>query len=160
MRRHALLTNVTKITISKIGCGLDELQWINVFNLIQDNFTYSGIQIQIITKRETDSIRGNPSSNNEHYVENEVEKYTNEWTKERDELETDFTRFKILSTTLHPTISHLETKQLNDDLIDYYLQYQSQDIKILMKQFGFRYIDLEDEELVTLIDMIIDCRDV
>ena len=76
----------------KIGCGLDKLQWTNVFKLIQDTFTYSEIQIQIITIRETDSIRRNPSPSNEHYVENEVENYTNEWTKERDELESDFTR--------------------------------------------------------------------
>ena len=54
----------------------------------------------------------------------------------------------------------MRPKQLNDDLIDYYLQYQSQDIKNLIKQFDFRYTDLEDEGLVTLIDMIIDSRDV
>ena len=92
MRGHALLNNVTKFSMPKIGCGLDKLQWIDVFILIQDTFTYSGIQIQIITKRETDSIRGNRSFNNEHYVENEVEYYTNEWNKERDELKTDSTR--------------------------------------------------------------------
>ena len=78
MRGHALLNIVTKISMPKIGCGLDKLQWTDVFKLIQDTFTYSGIQIQIITKRETDSIRRNPSPNNEHYVEIEVENYTNE----------------------------------------------------------------------------------
>ena len=45
-------------------------------------------------------------------------------------------------------------------MIDYYLQYQSEDIKDLIKQIDFRYSDLEDEELVTHIDMIIDSRDV
>ena len=54
----------------------------------------------------------------------------------------------------------MRSKQLNDDLIDYYLQYQSEDIKNLIKQFDLRYTDLEDEELVTLKDMIIDSRDV
>ena len=92
MRGHALLNNITKISNPKIACGLDKLQWTDVFKLLQDTFTYSGIQVQIITKRETDSIRRNPSPNNQHYVENEVENYTNEWTKERDELETGFTR--------------------------------------------------------------------
>ena len=70
----------------KIGCGLDSLQWNDVFKLIQDTFNYSGIHIQIIIKRETDSIRWNASTNNEHYVENGVENYTNEWTEERNEL--------------------------------------------------------------------------
>ena len=54
----------------------------------------------------------------------------------------------------------MRSKQLNDDLIDYYLQSQSEDIKNLIKHFDFRYTDLEDEEIVTLIDMIKDSRDV
>ena len=87
--------------------------------------------------------------------------YTNEWTKERDELETDFTRG---SESCQPPCTEkfpiLSPKQLNDDLTEYYLQYQSEDIKNLIKQFDFRYTDLEDEKLVTLIDMIIDSREV
>ena len=161
MRGHALLKNITKISMPKIGCGLDKLQWTDVFKLIQDTFTYSGIQIQIITKRKTDSLRRNPSSNNERYVEDEVENYTNEWTKERDELETDFTKdSKSCQPPCTEQFPILRSKQLSDDLIDYYLQYQSEDIKNLNKQFDFRYTDLKDEELVTLIDMIIDSRDV
>ena len=70
-RVHALLENIIKILKPKIGCGLDKLQWTDVSKLLQDTFTYSGIQIQIITKRETHSMRRNSSSNNEHYVENE-----------------------------------------------------------------------------------------
>ena len=161
MRGHASLNNITKISKPKIGCGLDKLQWIDVFKLIQDTFTYSGIQIQITTKRETDSLRRHPSSNNERYVEDEVESYTNEWTKERDELETDFTKdSKSCQPPSTEQFPILRSKQLNDDLIDYYLQYQSEEIKNHIKQFDFRYTDLEDEELVTLIDMIIDSRDV
>ena len=161
MRGHALLNNITKTSMPKIGCGLDKLQWTDVFKLIQDTFIYSGIQIQIISKRETDSIRRNPSPNNEHYVENEVENYTNEWTEERDELETDCTRdSKSCQPPCAEQFPILRSKQLNDDLIDYYLQNQSEDIKNFIKQFDFRYTDLEDEELVTLIDMIIDSRDV
>ena len=147
--------------MQKIGCGLDKLHWTDVFKLIQDTFTYSGIQIQIITKRDTDSIRRHPSSNNKHYIENELEKYTNEWTEEQDELETDFTR-DSRSCQPHCTEQFpiLRPKQLNDDLIDYYLQYQSEDIKNLIEQFDFSYTDLEDEELVSLIDMIIDSENV
>ena len=77
MRGHALLNNVTKTTMPKVGRGFYKLQWTNVFKLIQNTFTYSGVQIHIITKREADSIRRNPSSNNEQYVENELENYTN-----------------------------------------------------------------------------------
>ena len=161
MRRHALLNNITKFSMPKIGCGLDKLQWTDVSKLIQDTFTYSGILIQIITKRGTDSIRRNASPNNEHYIKDEVENYTNEGTNERDGVETDFTGD---SKSCRPPCTEqfpiLRPKQLNDDLIDYYPQYQSEDIKHLVKQFDFGHTDLEDEELVTLIDMIIDSRDV
>ena len=160
MRGHALLNNIAKISKPKIGCGLDKLKWTDVFKLIQDTFTYPGNQIQIITKRETDFIRRDPSSNNEHYVEDELGNYTNEWTKERDELETDFTKdSKSCQPPCTEQFPILRSKNLNDDLIDYYLQYQSEEIKNLINQFDFRYTDLEDEELVTLIDMIIDSRD-
>ena len=145
----------------KIGCGLDELQWTDIFELMQVTFMYSGIQIQIIPRRETDSIKLKPSSNKEHYVQNEIENYTNEWTKEGDELETDFTKdsksFQPPCTEQFPI---LRPTQLNYNQIDYYLYYQSQDIKNLKKQFAFGYPDLEVEKLVTIIDMIIDSRDV
>ena len=125
----------------KIRCGLDKFQSSSVFKLIQDTFTYPshGIQIQIIIRRETDSIRRNPSSNNENYVEIQLENYTNEWTKERDEVETGFNRDSKscqLFCTEHFPI--LKPKHLNDDLIDYYLQYQTQDIKKLINQFDFQ----------------------
>ena len=146
----------------KIGCGLDKLQWTDVFKLLQDTFRYSGIQIQIITKKGTDSIRSNLPPNNERYVENEVVNYTNEWTKKRDELETDFTRnSKSCQPPCTEQFPILRLKQLIDDLIDSYLQYQSEDIKNLIKQFDFRYYtDLKDEEQATLIDMIMKSRDV
>ena len=132
MRGHVLLNNITKISMPKIGCGLDKLQWTDVFKLLQDTFTYSGIQIQIITKQETDSIRRNPSPNNKHYGENEVENYTSEWTKEQDELETDFTRdSKFCQPPCTEQFPILRPKQLNDDQFDYCLQYQSEDIKNL-----------------------------
>ena len=161
MRRHALLNNISKISLPKKGCGLDKLQWTDVLKLRKNTFTYSGFQIQRVTKRERDSIRINFSSNNEHYVENEIENYTNEWTKEQDELKTEFTKVaKSCQPLCTEDILILRRKQINDNLIDYYLQYQPEYIKSLIKQFGFRYTDLEDEELVTLIDKIKDFRDV
>ena len=113
-----------------------KIQWTDVFKPLQDTFTYSGMQIQIITKKETDSIRRNPPSNNEHYVENQVENYTNEWTKERDELETDFTRGSCQPprTEKFPI---LRRKKLNDDLVNFYLQNQSEEIKNFIKQLDF-----------------------
>ena len=82
-------------------------------------------------------------------------------TKERDELETEFTRdTKSCQPPCTDQFPILRPKQLNDDLIDYNIQYQSEDIENLIIQYDVRYTDLEDEELVTLIDMIIDSGDV
>ena len=84
-----------------------------------------------------------------------------EWTKERDELETDFTGGL---KSCHPPCTEqypvFRPKNFTDDLIDNDLQYQSKDIKNLIKQFNFWYTNLEDEELVTLIDKVIDSRNV
>ena len=109
------------------------LQWVDVFKPIKDTFTYFGIQIQIITNRETDSIERNPSTKTKHYFENEVQNYTNEWTEGRDELETEITIDS--KSRQRPSTEHFPTlipKQLKDNLIDYYLQYQSQNIKNLI----------------------------
>ena len=70
LRGHAVINNITKTTTPKIGCRLGKFQWTDVFELKQETFMYSGIQIQIITKKEIDSTRTNDPSNNEHYVEN------------------------------------------------------------------------------------------
>ena len=45
-------------------------------------------------------------------------------------------------------------------MIDYYLQYQPEEIKQYVKKFDYRYTDLQDIELVILIDMLIDAADV
>ena len=73
MRRHVLLNNVTKIRMPDTVRGLDKVQWIDVFTPIRHTFKNSGIQIQIITRREPDTVRLSPSLNGKHYAEHEVE---------------------------------------------------------------------------------------
>ena len=80
----------------------------------------------------------NTSTDGEHYAEHEVENYTNEYTSEKYKLEADFigdseSRQPQLCKGKFP---FLRPKQLFDKLIDYYLQHQPQDIKILIKQFN------------------------
>ena len=49
MRSHAQLNNISAIVMPKIGSGLDQLNWNDVYKLIKDTFFSSGINIQIIT---------------------------------------------------------------------------------------------------------------
>ena len=161
MRGHALLNNVQIITMPKIGCGLDKLFWNEVLKILKDTFTDSGILIQIISRNELDCKIATKSTNSEDYIENEIDSYANEWTNKKNELETDFTKdSKSCQPPCKEQFPILRPKELNNDLIDYYLQYQPQELKDFIKQFDFQYTDLEDEELVMLIDMIIDSRDV
>ena len=161
MRGHALLNNVQIITMPKIGCGLDKLSWNEVLKILKDTLTDSGILIQIISRNDLDCKTATKPTNSEDYIENEIDSYANEWPNEKNELETDFTKdSKSCQPPCKEQFPILRHKELNYDLIDYYLQYQLQEIKDFIKQSDFQYTDLEDEELVILIDMIIDSRDV
>ena len=145
----------------KIGCGRDKLPWNEVLKILKDAFTDSGNLIQIISRNELDCKTTTKPTNSEDYIENEIDNYANEWTNEKNELETDFTKdSKSCQPPCKEQFPILRPKELNNDLIDYYLQYQPQEMKDFIKQFDFQYTDLEDEELVMLIVMIIDSRDV
>ena len=77
-----------------IGCGLDRLSWSEVLKILQDTFIDSGV-IQIISRNELDCKTTNKPTNSETYKEDEIDNYTNEWTKE-NEPETDFTKDSVV----------------------------------------------------------------
>ena len=80
----------------------------------------------------------NRSTTDEHYAEHEILNYAKAWTREKDELKNDFSKHsKTCQTPCSDQFPILRTKQLRNDLIDYYLQYQPQDIKNLIRQFNF-----------------------
>ena len=76
----------------KIGFELDKLSWNGVLKILKDTFTDSGILIQIISRNELDCKTATTPSNSENYIEDEIDNYTNEWTNEKNELETVFTK--------------------------------------------------------------------
>ena len=161
MRGHGLLNKVHIVTMPKIACGLDRLSRNEVFKVLKDTFTDSGILIQIISRDELDCGTATTPTNSGNYIEDEIDNYTNEWTNEKNELETDLTKdSKSCQPPCKEQSPILRPKEQNNNLIDYYLQYQPQEIKDFIKQFDFQNTDLEDEELVMLIDMIFDSRDV
>ena len=130
----------------EIGCGLDKIQSTDILKLLGDTFTYSGILLEIVRGRGHDNTRMNPSPNGRNYAECQVENYTNEWIRKKDELKFDFNRD---SNSCQPPCTEqflfLRPKQLIDDLNEYYFRYQPQDIKTFMKHFNLHYTDLENE---------------
>ena len=72
----------------KIGRVLYKLSCKEVLKILKDTFTDSGILIQIIFRYELDC----KTANSENYIGDAIDNYTNEWTNEKNELETDFTK--------------------------------------------------------------------
>ena len=58
------------------------------------------------------------------------------------------------------TCQWLHENDHNNRLIDRYLQYQPKELINYVKWFDFQYSDFTDEEMVLLIDILIDARDV
>ena len=98
----------------------------------------------------------------EEVEEGDLDYYMEQFANGTEELETDFA--KDAKSCQPPCTEQFvelrKKKEDNDALIDYYLQYQPEEIKNYVKKFDFRYTDLQDEELVVLIDMLIDAADV
>ena len=85
----------------------------------------------------------------------------NDTVKKIRELETDFTKdSKSCQPTSDEQFPVLREKDHNDRLTDHYLQYQPNEITNYVKEFSFRYSDITDEEIILLIDMLVDARDV
>ena len=97
----------------------------------------------------------------EFYVDDEIERYSEEFLLENRELETDFTKdSKPCQPTCDEQFPVLRKKDHSDRLIDHYLQYQRKEITNYVKEFDFRYSDITDEEMILLIDTLVDARDV
>ena len=103
----------------------------------------------------------NASLRKEEVEEGDIDYYMEKFANGTEELETDFAKdAKSCQPPCTEQFVELRTKEDNDALIEYYLQYQREEIKEYVKKFDFRYTDLQDEELVVLIDMLIDAADV
>ena len=109
MRGHASLNNISRITKSKITCQLDDIQRTDVLKLVRYTFTYSGIQIQIITREELNTARIKHSLKGGYSAENEAENCLNDWTREKGQLETDFTKD---SKSVQRTLYYLENRAI------------------------------------------------
>ena len=89
------------------------------------------------------------------------ERESEEFLWEKRELETDFTKdSKSCQPTCDEQFPVLREKDHNNRLIDHYLQYQPKEVINYLKEFDFQYSDITDEEIIRLIDMLVDARDV
>ena len=97
----------------------------------------------------------------EFYADDEIERYSEEFLLENRELEIDFTKdSKSCQPSCDEQFPVLSENDHNDRLIDHYLQYQPKEITNYDNEFDFRYSDITDEEMILLIHMLVDARDV
>ena len=161
MKIHASTNGVSTIAIPKLGCGLDQMNWQEVVKLLRDNFGYADVRIVVYTLEENGVHALSAEGDAEFNADDEIERYSEEFLMEDRELETDFTRD---SRSCQPISDEqflaLREKDHNDRLIENYLQYQPQELINYVKKFYFKFSDIRDEEMILLIDMLVDSRDV
>ena len=136
------------------------MNWLEVVKLFRDIFAYAELQILVYILEENGVHAMSGEVDAESYAYNEKERYNEEFFLENVELETDFTKdSKSCQPTCDNQFPVLREKDHNKRLIDQYLQYQPKELNNYVKEFGFQYSDLTDEEWILLIDMLIGARD-
>ena len=161
LKAHAKMNCIKTISMLREASELEDFQWQDVTQIIQDVFAYSEIQLRIYTRNELDvyamTTRGDP----EYALEDEIQQFSEQFHLKHRELETDFTSdAKSCQPPCDEQFKIFRQKEDNERLIEYYLQYQNKEAVQYIKEFDFRYSDLTDEELVLLIDLLMDARDV
>ena len=161
MKIHASTICVSTIAIHKLGCGLDQMNWQEVVKLLCDIFAFADVQNVVYTLEEYGVHALSGEGDAEFYADDEIERYSEEFLLENRELETNFTKdSKSCQPTCDEQFPVLREKDHNNRLIDHYLQYQPKELINYVKEFDFQYSDITDEEMILLIDMLVDARDV
>ena len=122
MKIHASMNVFCTIAIPKLGCGLDQLNLLEVVKLLRDTFAYADIQIVVYTPEENGVHALSTERDAQFYADDEIERYSQEFLLENRELEIDCTKE---SKTCQPTCDEqfpvLREKDHNNRLIDHYI---------------------------------------
>ena len=161
MKIHAGTNGVSPFAITKLGCGLHQINWQEVVKLLHDNFTYADVQIIVYTLEENVVQEMSAEGDAEFYTDDEIERYREEFFGENRELETDFTKdSESCQPTCYEQFPVLREKDNHSWLLDHYLHYQPKKLTKCVKEFDYQHSDNTDEEMILLIDMLVDARDV
>ena len=134
------------------------MNWQEVVKLLRDVFAYSDIHVVVYTMEDHGVHAMSSEGDPEFYAEDEIERYSEEFYLDEKDLDTDFT--KDSKSCQPPCDAILREKELNNRLIEHYLQYQPRELVDYIKEFDFQHSDITDEEMILLIDMLLDSRDV
>ena len=125
MKIPASTNGFSTIAIPNLGCGLDQMNWREVVELLRDIFDYADVQIVVSALEEN----GVHAMSAEFYADDGIERYSKECFLENSEFETDYTEdSKSCQPTCDEHFPVLRKKEYNNRLIDHYLQYQSKEL--------------------------------
>ena len=97
MQAQATMNGASAFSVPKIGSGLDQMDWQDVVKLLRNIFLYSDIQIVVYSLDEHAIHAMSAEGDLEFYVEDEIDRYSEEIHLNERELETDF--FRTLRTS-------------------------------------------------------------
>ena len=161
MQAHATMHGVSTIAIPKMGCGLDQMNWQDVVKLLRNIFAYSEIQTVVYSLDEHAYHAMSAEEDPDFYAEDEIDRYSEEFHLNERDLETDFNSdARSCQPDCDEHFPILRPKEQNEALIEHYLQNQPKELIHYVKQFNFQYSDITDNEMILLIDMLIDSKDV
>ena len=152
---------VSTIASPKLRCGLDQINWQEVVKLLPDIFGYAEVQIVVYTLEEKGIQAPSAEVDAKFYADIEIERYSEDFLLTNRELESDFTEgSKSCQPICDEHFPVLRNQDHKNRLIDHYLQYQPRDLINYVKEFDFQFSDITDKEMILLIDMLVDARDV
>ena len=129
--------------------------------LPQEIFAYADVQLVVYTLEENGVHALSAEGDAEFYADDEIKRYSEEFLLENRELETIFIKdCKSSQPICDEQFPVLREKDYNNRLIDHYLQYQPKELINYVIEFNFQYSDSTDEEMILLIDVLVDARDV
>ena len=135
------------------------MNWQDIVKLLRNIFAYSDIPIVVNSLDEhaihPKSAEGDP----DFYSEDEIDRYSEEFHLNENELETDFTSdAKSCRPDCDEQFPILRRKEENEAPIEHYLHYQPKEKICYVKQLDFQYSDITDNEMTLLIDMLVDSK--
>ena len=137
-KSHAAMHGVSTIAIPKIGCGLDQMNWQEIVKLLRVIFAYSDIHVVVYTLESHGVHAMSSDSDPGFYAEDEIERYSEEFYLDKKDLETDFTKdAKSCQPPCNEQFPIVREKDLNNRLIEHYLQYHPNEFVDYFKEFNF-----------------------
>ena len=73
MKTHASTNGVSTIAMTKLGCGLDQINWQEVVTLLRDIFAYADVQSVVYTQEEKGVHALSAEGDAEFYADDEIE---------------------------------------------------------------------------------------